>query len=312
MVDSVQTYLREINRIRLLTHEEEIFLGKQIQSRMKLLRINASLTEELGRELSAAEWAQKAGLSVEELTQRLDQGQQAKDRMTTANLRLVVSIAKKYLNRGLEFLDLIQEGNLGLKRGVEKFDPTRGCRFCTHAYWWIRQEITLAIAQQASQIRLPVNITRAINKIKQVQSRLFQELGRGPTVAEVARELDWNEEELKRYLAISCRPISLNTKVGDNQDADLMELLESDVPTPEEHLVNHALQEGVAKLLESLKPKERQVLVLRFGLANGNPLSLRKVGGCLKLNASRVQQLERQALIHLRLNRGDAWALVPH
>jgi RNA polymerase nonessential primary-like sigma factor len=185
--DMVRTYLHEIGRVPLLTHEQEIVYGKQVQQMMALLDAKEALAQELDRDPTDTEWANRVSLSETELHQVVRQGQRAKQKMIEANLRLVVAIAKKYQKRNLEFLDLIQEGTLGLERGVEKFDPMRGYKFSTYAYWWIRQAITRAIAQQARTIRLPIHITEKLNKIKKVQRELTQELGHSPSPAEIAK-----------------------------------------------------------------------------------------------------------------------------
>ena len=204
--DMVRTYLHEIGRVPLLTHEQEIVYGKQVQKMMTLL----AEKEELG--LSLKEWAKHAQMSEIKLNRIVKEGQRAKRKMIEANLRLVVAIAKKYQKRNMEFLDLIQEGSLGLERGVEKFDPTRGYKFSTYAYWWIRQAITRAIAQQARTIRLPIHITEKLNKIKKTQRELAQKLGRSAEVSEIAQELDLKSEQIREYLSIARQPISLDVK----------------------------------------------------------------------------------------------------
>ncbi|MEH2304150.1 RNA polymerase sigma factor, RpoD/SigA family [Nostoc sp.] len=303
--DMVRTYLREIGRVPLLTREQEIVYGKQVQQMMTLIDAKEVLAKKLHREPEMSEWADVVQQSETEVQQTVAQGKRAKQKMIEANLRLVVAIAKKYQKRNMEFLDLIQEGTLGLERGVEKFDPMRGYKFSTYAYWWIRQAITRAIAQQGRTIRLPIHITEKLNKIKKVQRELAQTLGRSPTPAEIAKELELEPAQIREYLNMARQPVSLDVKVGDNQDTELQEMLEDGGPSPEYYTNQEFLRQDLNNLLAELTPQQREVLALRFGLEDGNEMSLAKVGERLNLSRERVRQLEHQALAHLRRRRAN-------
>lgn len=250
--DAVRTYLHEIGRVPLLTREQEITYGKQVQTMMQQLEAKNTLAEQLGREPSQQEWSDAVEMSQDELQTILKQGRRAKGKMIEANLRLVVSIAKKYQKRNMEFLDLIQEGTLGLERGVEKFDPMRGYKFSTYAYWWIRQAITRAIAQTSRTIRLPIHITEKLNKIKKVQRELVQKLGRNATPGEIAQALELDPAQIRDYLLASRHPVSLDLRVGDNQDTELQDLLEDHNTSADAFVTQELLRQDLKNLLADL------------------------------------------------------------
>ena len=298
--DLVRSYLRDIGRVPLLSHEQEITLGRQVQDLMALEALETDLRQQLGEPPSPDRLAAAAGLSPVQLRRRLQLGRRAKERMVAANLRLVVSVAKKYTKRNMELLDLIQEGTIGLVRGVEKFDPTRGYKFSTYAYWWIRQGITRAIAEKSRTIRLPIHITETLNKLKKGQRELSQELGRTPTVSELAMAVELPEEEVKDLLCRARQPVSLESKVGDGDDTELLDLLPGDGLGPDEQLTVECLKGDLLALLERLPVLQRHVLRLRYGLEGNEPMSLTGIGRILGISRDRVRNLERDGLAGLR------------
>jgi RNA polymerase nonessential primary-like sigma factor len=300
MNDLVRIYLREIGRVPLLTREQEIDYGTQVQKMMLLLEAKETLALNLCRQPTGQEWALHVHMSEGELLEILGHGQRAKRKMVEANLRLVVVIAKKYPKRNMEFLDLIQEGTMGLTRAVEKFDPTRGFKFSTYAYYWCTQAITRALNEKSRAIRLPLHVISKLNQIKQAQRQLSQHLGRTPTASEIAAELKLTPQQVRQYLERARRPVSLNSWVGDNQDIELAEVLEDTGSTPEEYVIQSNLTRELEPLMAKLTPQQRDVLALRFGLMDGEELSRVKTGDRLNMNRERVRQIERKALNLLR------------
>jgi len=291
------------NYISLIEVQERLTCALGHRPSLERWADNAGITlSELKPSLSKGKrrWAEIAGLALEELEQIQSEGIRAKEHMIKANLRLVVSVAKKYQNRGLELLDLVQEGTLGLERAVEKFDPTKGYRFSTYAYWWIRQGITRAIATQSRTIRLPVHITEKLNKIKKAQRKIAQEKGRTPTIDDIAVELEMTPSQVREVLLRVPRSVSLETKVGKEKDTELGELLETDGISPEEVLMREALHRDLQNLLTDLTDRERDVILMRFGLGDGHSYSLAEIGRALDLSRERVRQIESKALQKLR------------
>ncbi len=303
--DMVRVYLQEIAQFPLLTAEQEIAYATQVQLLIVIEQHELTLAQQLRRQPTPSELANFVNKSETEITQILEQGKIAKQRMVTANLRLVVSIAKKYQHRNLEFLDLIQEGAIGLQRGVEKFDPNRGYKFSTYAYWWISQAITRAVAEKSRTVRLPVHITEKLNQIKKVQLQLSQTLGRRPTLTEVAQKLDLKPSQIREYLSLARRTASLDMKVAADQDTQLSELLASEGISPDEQITQQLLHQDLTNLLASLKPMQRQVLILRFGLLGQQELSCAEIAQKLNISKTRVRQIQEQAIKILRRTQSD-------
>ena len=299
-IDLVRSYLRDIGRVPLLSHEQEITLGRQVQDLMNLENIQSEITSNLGEKPDVNLFAEKVGISPSTLKKKLKNGRRAKERMVAANLRLVVSVAKKYTKRNMELLDLIQEGTIGLVRGVEKFDPTRGYKFSTYAYWWIRQGITRAIAEKSRSIRLPIHITEMLNKLKKGQRELSQELSRTPSLKELSEYVELPENDVKDLMSRAGQPISLETKIGDGEDTILLDLLSNDIDTPSEQIENDCMKGDLESLLEKLPELQNRVLRMRYGIDGDDPMSLTGIGRVLGISRDRVRNLERDGLRGLR------------
>ena len=291
--DPVRMYLKEIGKVPLLTAAEEIDLAMKIEA-------GVAATEKL--EAAEAEGAEPLDRRERRRLSRIEQvGLDAKQQLIEANLRLVVSIAKRYVGRGMLFLDLIQEGNLGLIRAVEKFDYTKGFKFSTYATWWIRQSITRAIADQARTIRIPVHMVETINKLVRIQRQLLQELGREPTPEEIAEEMDLTPERVREIQKISQEPVSLETPIGEEEDSQLGDFIEdNEAVVPPDAASFSMLQEQLSKVLDGLAERERKVISLRFGLEDGHPRTLEEVGREFGVTRERIRQIESKTLAKLR------------
>ena len=291
--DPVRMYLKEIGKVSLLTAAEEVDLAMKIEAGVEAMAQLDASEEEGGVPLERRE---RRRLS------RIEQvGLDAKQQLIEANLRLVVSIAKRYVGRGMLFLDLIQEGNLGLIRAVEKFDYTKGFKFSTYATWWIRQAITRAIADQARTIRIPVHMVETINKLVRIQRQLLQSLGREPTPEEIAEEMGLTPERVREIQKISQEPVSLETPIGEEEDSQLGDFIEDDAAVvPPDAASFSMLQEQLAKTLEGLTERERKVITLRFGLEDGHPRTLEEVGREFGVTRERIRQIESKTLAKLR------------
>ena len=290
--DPVRMYLKEIGKVPLLSAAEEIDLAMKIEAGVAAAA-ELDKAEEEGRELERRE-KRRLG-RVEQV------GIDAKQQLIEANLRLVVSIAKRYVGRGMLFLDLIQEGNLGLIRAVEKFDYTKGFKFSTYATWWIRQAITRAIADQARTIRIPVHMVETINKLVRIQRQLLQELGREPTPEEIGKEMGLPAERVREIQKISQEPVSLETPIGEEEDSQLGDFIEDDAAVvPPDAASFSMLQEQLSKVLDGLAERERKVISLRFGLEDGHPRTLEEVGREFGVTRERIRQIESKTLAKLR------------
>ena len=297
--DPVRMYLKEIGKVPLLTADEEIVLAKQMEAGADA----HNRLEEIEELLKDADDEQKEELLAEQKELKMVDyaGEEAKNRLAEANLRLVVSIAKRYVGRGMLFLDLIQEGNLGLIKAVEKFDYRKGYKFSTYATWWIRQAITRAIADQARTIRIPVHMVETINKLIRVSRQLLQELGREPFPEEIAEEMNMSVERVREILKISQEPVSLETPIGEEEDSHLGDFIQDDnVPVPADAAAFTLLREQLKDVLSTLTDREQKVLRLRFGLDDGRARTLEEVGKEFNVTRERIRQIEAKALRKLR------------
>ena len=290
--DPVRMYLKEIGKVNLLTSDEEISLAQDMNAGTAAQEQLDEL-EQSGEEISPE--------LRQELEKSIKRGERARQRLAEANLRLVVSIAKRYVGRGMQFLDLIQEGNLGLIKAVEKFDYTKGYKFSTYATWWIRQAITRAIADQARTIRIPVHMVETINKVIRVNRQLLQELGHDPTAEEIAEEMNMPEERVREILKIAQEPVSLETPIGEEEDSHLGDFIpDEDASEPAEAASFTLLKEQLVEVLSTLTPREEKVLKLRFGIEDGRTRTLEEVGKEFNVTRERIRQIEAKALRKLR------------
>ena len=300
--DSVRSYLRDIGRIPLLEHDEEILLGRQVQRMMEI-----KACEELLGNPSQEDLAASLEITPKELKRDVRAGKRAKDKMVTANLRLVVSVAKKYTKRNMELLDIIQEGTIGLVRGVEKFDPGRGYKFSTYAYWWIRQGITRAIAEKSRAIRLPIHITENLNKLKKAQRELSQLNGELPNVFQLSDYLELSVEDIKDLMCKARQPTSLEIKIGENRDTALIDLLEDETQLPETLLESQYIKEDIRGLIDDLPEMQAAVISMRYGIGDDQfePMSMTAIGQILNMSRDRVRTLEQKAIRALRENQAE-------
>ena len=295
--DSVRAYLRDIGRVPLLEHDEEILLGRKVQRLMEIKGVQDELEVP-----SKDDLAKVLGISVKQLKREMRDGEKAKEKMVTANLRLVVSVAKKYTKRNMELLDIIQEGTIGLVRGVEKFDPGRGYKFSTYAYWWIRQGITRAIAEKSRAIRLPIHVTENLNRLKKAQRELSQLNGQMPNVFELADHLELTVDEIKDLMCKARQPTSLEIKIGENRDTALIDLLEDETQLPDMLLEKQCVKEDIRELINELPEMQAAVISMRYGIGEEvlEPLSMTAIGQILNMSRDRVRTLEHKALRALR------------
>ena len=301
--DNIGAFFKEMARYPLLTAEEEIILANDVKMMLAGEKKRRQLTQSQEQKPTKAELVAAMDLESErQLELLLYRGKVAKRKMIRSNLRLVVSIAKRYLNRGVPFLDLIQEGAIGLNRATEKFDPNKGYKFSTYAYWWIRQAITRTIANDARTIRLPIHIVEKLNKLKKAQRNLKQKLQRNPSETELAQELKISTSQLRQLLELRRQSLSLNHRVGKAEDTELVDLLEdSDLQLPEDRMNETMMRQEITDVLDDvLTQREKDVICLRYGLSTSQPYTLEEVGGMFSLSRERVRQIQSKAMRKLR------------
>ncbi len=300
--DPVGALFKEMARYPLLSASEEVELARRVQELVALEELEKGLKQELARVPTKAELAAAMGLSETQLKSFRYQCQSAKRRMISSNLRLVVSIAKRYLNRGVPFLDLIQEGALGLNRAAEKFDPEKGYKFSTYAYWWIRQGITRTIANQGRTIRLPVHIVEQLNKLKRVYRDLKRTLQRNPTEAELAKDMEVTAEQLRYLQQVRRQSLSLNHRIGSEESSELLDVLEDNsTQSPESQMNEMMMRQDILEVLDNiLTEREKEIVAMRYGLVTGEPYTLEEVSGLFNLSRERVRQIQNKAMRKLR------------
>ncbi len=309
-VDLVRSYLRDIGRVPLLTNDQEITLGRQVQDLMVIEKLEKELESIKGEKPTLDELSNASKMDITNIRKIYKRGNRAKERMVAANLRLVVSVAKKYTKRNMELLDLIQEGTIGLVRGVEKFDPARGYKFSTYAYWWIRQGITRAIAEKSRVIRLPIHITELLNKLKKGQRELSQQLSRTPSMKELADYIEIPEKEVKELIFRSSQPVSLDTKIGNGDDTVLLDLLATNEDLPDQLIEMDCMKADLEDLLQKLPELQNRVLRMRYGMNGEEPMTLTGIGRILGISRDRVRNLQRDGLRGLRRYGNEVEAYV--
>jgi RNA polymerase nonessential primary-like sigma factor len=306
--DLVDLYLRDIGRFPLLNPVQELHYSQSVQVLMQLQQVKIRIAKQLQREPTIAEWSVAASRSESELQTTIASGEAAKRKLIEANLRFVVTIAKRYRKQNMDLLDLIQEGSIGLAKAVEKFDPSKGYRFSTYAYWWIRQAITITLMLQSRTIRLPQHITEKLNKTRKAQQQLTQKFGRTATVVEIAQVVNLSPQQIGEYQSLVQQPLSLDAPISETQDTIVGDLLPSAQHSPNQALIDFMLRQDIETALNALSDRERDVLSLRFGLMDGESLSCSEIGRRLDLSSERIRQLEKQALSHLKRHQSHLHA----